>query len=377
MKISAQTTKDLVYDTVNKIRKSSNALSAKKATVGFDGCIDTLVYLIKNKRVDTLEVTNFTDMVDFGEYVISKGGKSCSIEYNMQSRKIGGNAPIFSNVLGANNVKTNLIATLGYPEIEDVFADMSDDCDKYSYGPAQKAMALEFTDGKIFLSPCHQLTDDAWKLIKSSVGENAMKEVFTDADLLALLNWSELTYATELWEDLLNYVIKNAKVEKEKFVFVDLADCSRNRKRDKLRILKIVSEFTKYRTTILSVNENEAIDLFYALDFTDESDIKQVAIDTAKAVGIDALVVHTRKESIVVSKDECSVCDTDFQKEPVISTGGGDNYNAGFALGLLLGLDYKECGAFANSTSSYYVSTGKTPRLNDIAEHLDNWCKRL
>ena len=54
--------------------------------------------------------------------------------------------------------------------------------------------------------------------------------------------------------------------------------------------------------------------------------------------------------------------------KPVLSTGGGDNFNAGLALGLLNGMEMGDCLAMGNAVSGWYVSHGASPTLEQAAE---------
>ena len=55
---------------------------------------------------------------------------------------------------------------------------------------------------------------------------------------------------------------------------------------------------------------------------------------------------------------------------PKISTGGGDNFNAGFCLGQLLGLGYRDSMLLGMAVSGYYVENGKSPSAQELAGHL-------
>ena len=62
-----------------------------------------------------------------------------------------------------------------------------------------------------------------------------------------------------------------------------------------------------------------------------------------------------------------------FCEKPLISTGAGDHFNAGFCLGKLLGFDNIDSLLTAVSTSGFYVRTAVSPNLTDLAGFLENW----
>jgi sugar/nucleoside kinase (ribokinase family) len=59
-------------------------------------------------------------------------------------------------------------------------------------------------------------------------------------------------------------------------------------------------------------------------------------------------------------------------KEPKISTGAGDHFNAGFCLGRVLGLSLEESLCTGVGTSGYYVRTAISPTAAQLAEFIAN-----
>ena len=58
-----------------------------------------------------------------------------------------------------------------------------------------------------------------------------------------------------------------------------------------------------------------------------------------------------------------------FLERPRLSTGGGDNFNAGFVYALLFGCSAEEALICANAVSGYYVFHGESPN----AAQLKGW----
>jgi hypothetical protein len=363
---------------VNKMRKAvetlhSKPLADKNITVGFDGCCDVLVKPIRKIDTQTGGKTFFSAMKEFGEYIIDKQGKSCSIGFEEQSRRIGGNAPILANALGTLDIRTNVVGTLGYPEIEGVFSRMSEHCTLFSYDDSQTATALEFSDGKIIFSPQHIFGKKVWNNIKNIIGGSEVRRLFFETDVIALVNWSELNYATELWGDLYSEFELAAATDKQKYVFIDLADCSRNLAQDRIQIMEDIRRFSRFRKTVLSVNENEAEVLYRTFFQNEEHDYLKIGGELMKKFGFDLLIIHTRKESFTFTKKDIVQIPAFFVENPQISTGGGDNFNAGFILGLTLGADPETCSVLGNALSSYYITYGQSPDLLSLEKHLLDW----
>ena len=65
--------------------------------------------------------------------------------------------------------------------------------------------------------------------------------------------------------------------------------------------------------------------------------------------------------------------DGPFDPKPLITTGAGDHFNSGFCLGKLLGLTTQQCLLTGVTTSGFYVRTGQSPAVPDLASMLRNW----
>ena len=83
-------------------------------------------------------------------------------------------------------------------------------------------------------------------------------------------------------------------------------------------------------------------------------------------------VLHSSKEVIAISSDEWAGMKTFYTTEPKISTGAGDNFNAGFCAGQLLGLNLELALVLANAVSGIYVRTSISPKSKDIIEFIEN-----
>ncbi len=62
-----------------------------------------------------------------------------------------------------------------------------------------------------------------------------------------------------------------------------------------------------------------------------------------------------------------------YTEKPLITTGAGDHFNAGFTSGQLLGLDPEACLAIGVCTSGHYVRTGESPSLAAVETFLAKW----
>ena len=82
------------------------------------------------------------------------------------------------------------------------------------------------------------------------------------------------------------------------------------------------------------------------------------------------LVVHSATEAVVFDSSNLYKRNSFHIKNPLISTGAGDNFNAGFCTAQLLQLDAEASLLFANVIAGLYVKNGVSPRLNDAIDFL-------
>ena len=80
-----------------------------------------------------------------------------------------------------------------------------------------------------------------------------------------------------------------------------------------------------------------------------------------------------RKNALADHAGRVSMVEGPFTPRPLITTGAGDHFNAGFCLGTLLGFDDALCVLTGVTTSQYYVRTARSPTLADLAALLRNW----
>ena len=58
-------------------------------------------------------------------------------------------------------------------------------------------------------------------------------------------------------------------------------------------------------------------------------------------------------------------------ENPKLTTGGGDNFNAGYCVGQLLGYDVEDCMAMGMAVSGAYVKNGRSPFMDELIGWLD------
>lgn len=348
-------------NTTNYISQTK-VLNTKTVLVGFDGFIDSL---FKIKRESHSEKLVYFDKIhSFGDYVQQKNTSFC-LDVEEVTTKIGGNAPIVANALGSLGLKTNLVAALGFPEVNPYFKSMSENCQIYSVSEPGKASIYEFEDGKIMFSNCSVLNNLDWTLLKEVIGLATLIQLFKSSDLFCLLNWSEIKGMTSILKGILEDIFPAIALQ-NKTTFFDLSDFSNRDKKEVETVIELINEFAKHTKVVLSLNRNEAQTLHNILFETTENNFFEQGKEIYKKLSVAILVIHNAKETYVFENDLQVKSSPELIVNPMISTGAGDHFNAGFCYGLLTDLELKECLALANSVASYYIKTGISPNNNNL-----------
>ncbi|WP_153800437.1 PfkB family carbohydrate kinase [Foetidibacter luteolus] len=355
-----------------ELRQKEPLLTTKTVTAGFDGFVDTIVKIIASKTPDG-QPAYFNTIEDFGKYILQKSGASFSLEQEQLHIKLGGNMPITATALGSLGINVNCIGALGYPAIHKAFNDMPNTCKLYSFAEPGTSTACEFTDGKMMIAQMGSLNNLNWSDIKNTIGEKLLVELYRDAQLWCMVNWSEIDASTGIWKGLLQDVIPAAYTEREKkAAFFDLSDCSKRSAESIQEALDLVQVFSAYAGVIISLNRNEAGIVYQTLYGRDAGpEIQDTAQEIFSRLKVDILVLHTSKKAVVVTGEGSFKAESFFTGQPVMSTGAGDNFNAGFCTAQLLQLDAHSSLLLANAVSGYYVRTGHSPQLMDVLNFLD------
>ncbi len=350
-------------------------ISKQKVVMGFDGFVDNVVYVV-DKRLDADNYERVEYLKDYGEKIVRAAGKSMNVEMVPIQKKLGGNGPILANSLLSLGSKLTYIGALGKGGINPVFAGLKR-CDEiFSVSDPGNTDAIEFLDGKIISSQLEPLKDVNWENICSGVGLEKLIQLFEEADLIGFENWTLLIHMTDLWKHFLKEVIPCMEpVNKNQILFVDLADPEKRKPEDILEAFELLTEFTKYFKLVLGLNYKEAVEVAELYGAKDAGEWKAPALAEyiRKFVPVAQLVVHPVEGACVASDNGTFWVDGPYCAKPVLTTGAGDNFNAGYVFGLLLGCDEEESLLLGTGNSGFYVRNARSASAEELAEFLTKW----
>lgn len=343
--------------------------------VGFDGFVDKIQKAVKKKK-DGQNIF-FNSIEEFSKHLGSLSGKSGQIELVTTRTKAGGNAPILSAALAELNIKSFCIGAMGFPSVGPLFQGLTPMSEISSINSPGNSQAIEFNDGKIILSDLSSFTNYDWGYVKKNAGLDNLRNTIELCNVVALVDWSNLPNATNIWQGLLDDVIKVGTQSDFCFLF-DLCDPSKKDAAEINEILKLISSFTPYGKVTLALNENETRKIGMALNHNEgdqdgSSQLADIGRFIYDSMEIDTLLIHPIDRALAFQKNQIIELRGRLVKEPKVQTGGGDNFNAGYCLGLLTGMSIDQCMLLSIVTAGVYVQNGKSPSVNDLIHYLNNW----
>ncbi|MGC9342527.1 MAG: hypothetical protein ACP5E3_07500 [Bacteroidales bacterium] len=354
---------------IKKLKNIKSKDLDKKVFVGFDGFDDKIQKVVKSEKDG--EVVYYPTIEEYAKAVQRAAGRSSQFQIRTQVQKLGGNAPIMANSLGSMGLKNSLMASLGYPEIRPVFKDLHPLVSPVSVCDPGETNALEFNDGKVMLSEMTSFNELNWCSLLINPGHERILEEMNSSDLIALVDWANLVHCSDIWEGIYKDILPALK-EPKKFFF-DIADPSRSSKEELKEVIEIIALYSSYGKVYLGINENETFILYEKIFEKSSADIslEEAGTKIYNLLNIDGLLIHPIDRSLMISSQGIIEEKGRVVAEPKISTGGGDNFNAGFCLGLLMGFTPQESMITGMATSGFYVKYGKSPLVNEIAGYLE------
>ena len=339
------------------------------ALIGFDGFVDQIIKVV-DKRYnadDYLAFNKISDYIDRNHLAINR---SLNIELVPQYSKLGGNGPIMANSMQRLGIHINYIGALGKDAMHSIFENFVKRVPSYPITDPGFTDALEFSDGKIMLGKTHTMKDITWESIIKKVGSKKLSDLIKKSSLLATVNWTMLPFMSDIWENLMNFIDKE-KISKDKFLFIDLADFQKRSDEDCIRAFQQIKQMQRYFKVHLGLNLKETNQMAKLLKLNCHNDLNQqelvkVCQEIFNKLEISSLLSHSSTKVVIINKETSHMLKLIPNKNPLISTGAGDHFNAAYSTGLLLGLTAKESAIFGVLNSNFYIRTGISPSLGQI-----------
>lgn len=360
-------------------RIANNKSFASRCFIGFDGVTDEIVSAVQT-RVKADQADPFLTIAAFGERILEASEKSGNIELIVKQKKIGGNGPILAEALLKGGHRITLCGTIGTKQaIEPLFASLAAQCEEaIPLGPSAHSDAIEFEDGKIILGKIAIFNELSYQTLIDSAGAAKLKEILERSELFISANWTMILHMNEIWRCLLKDIIPFL-TPKKRLIYVDLADPAKRTDADLREALSLLKAMSAYFYVIQGLNEAEALRVAKTLALPPTGNKKEDLLGLASRIreksGLQEIVIHATHFACCAHQEGSWLVDGPYTPKPVLTTGAGDNFNAGYCNAVLYGLSREEALLSGVATSGFYVRYGHSPTMEELKSFLLTWLK--
>ncbi len=362
--------------TLDGLAREGKNLPAKLAVIGFDGFIDRIMRAVAQRQGLGANYTPFTGLAAFGQRITAAAGKSTNIELYLEQEQLGGNGPLMGRALLATGMGVRYVGALGHPVVHPIFQEFAQKTQAISLCNPGITHALEFPDGKLMLGEPRAMEELTYARLAETVGEAAWVALLGHAELIALVNWTQTPYMTQLLEGVLVKSLP-ALPHRPRHFFFDLADPAKRLREELLVGLRVMARYQAFGQVTLGMNLSEgqqvATVLGIPLADTTPASLQEACARIREKLNIGCAVIHPINGAACATGEGTWWVDGPHCDKPAITTGGGDNFNAGFTTGLLLGLPPPCCLTVAVSVSGFYVRNAHSPSLAELTAFLREW----
>lgn len=362
---------ELTRRTAQSLAVAAAQTQGQQVLVGLDAFVDEIIRVV-DRRTSPTEYEPIERLSDLSARIAAAAGLGTNMELVVERVKLGGNGPIMANALAALGTRVTCIGPVGEGQIHPAFAEIADRARLVSLGEPGHTDALEFEDGKLMLGKTESLKAVTWECLSERLGPADLENLFCRSALVALVNWTMIPAMSDIWERALAFL--KGKPVTGRFFF-DLADPEKHDDASVAAACRLLARFQEFAPTTLGVNEKEGFRVAGALGYAGgghgRDNVRAVAEYISSALPVASVVVHPRAYAVAASGGKVTAdVDGPFTDNPLISTGAGDHFNAGFCLGQMLGLPDDQSATAAVGTSGYYVRHAASPSSAQLADFL-------
>jgi sugar/nucleoside kinase (ribokinase family) len=342
--------------------------------IGFDGFVDEMIRVVGERR-SLDDYTAVPTIADFGSLISRAAGHSSLREIVVTAVHAGGCAVNMGDGLAALGIPVDAFATLGEPAHPAFHSITHRFRSVHSWGREPgRTLAYEFEDGKLMFSSVAQLAELTAARTTELLADGTYAAACRDARLIAITDWTLYPHMTSVWQLLQAEVY--AKLTHRPRFFIDLVDPSTRAETDIRSMLDTLPAFEATGPLTLGLNGNEANILARLLalapcDKAVPASSLPLAVGLRAKLGISEVVIHHIKSAAVSGPDGESLLAGPFCAQPRKSTGAGDRFNAGYALGILLGLSADERLLCACASSGFFVREARSASVPELADFLE------
>ena len=379
---------DIARSAASSLREAGpDGLREKKAFVGFDGFIDSMIHPVSRRhsmRMDDFD--RIPTIAAFADRCALAAGKSTNIELFVNEVRFGGNGPLFAGAMARIGMGATYVGAISdegdESQVHPVFQPFAERCERcIPIGPPATTEALEFDDGKLMLGKGTNVQKVTWDLLVDRFGVDGIRAFVEEAHVIGVVNWVQMGGVDGIWDGLTEHVLPGLSGDRDRRIFIDIADPAKRKDEDVLGALRRMTAMSVHVPVTLGLNQAEAerlarvlkIDLYEGPgNQSVSSALRHAAEQIRQSLSLGTVVVHNRFGASAADAEHSAWFDGPFTAKPRLSTGAGDHFNGGFASAHALGMPLDQCLAVACATSGAYVRDALSPDLERLAGFLED-----
>jgi sugar/nucleoside kinase (ribokinase family) len=358
-------------------RVSAADLLSCRVVTGFDGFVDELVAVVGERRTRD-DFAPVPDIGTFAAMIAAAAGQSSLREIVVTAVEPGGCAVNLADGLASLGVTVDCFATIGEPP-HPAFSGIAAKCHGLSSWGREpgRTLAFEFDDGKVMFSAVEQLAEFTPQSVRELLADGTFAAACQSAHVIALTDWSLYPYMTQVWQ-LLQSEVFSLLAHRPAF-FVDLVDPSTRSVADIRDMETTLHDLELAGPVTLGLNGNEAnvLSRVHDVPSVPADAMPEPALQQAFALrewfGVSRVVIHRVPFAVSAAATGGSTQLGPYSAHTKKSTGAGDRFNAGFCVGLALGLDDRESLVLGCAASGFFVRNARSASRQELVDFLERW----
>ncbi|ELZ80931.1 hypothetical protein C453_18380 [Haloferax elongans ATCC BAA-1513] len=342
-----------------------------RVVFGFDGYIDRVREFVSERQSATA-YERLPTLSAFAERVNDsvEAESSLTFEWIQDGVRTGGHTSHLTRAFGEFGYDPAIVGCLGDPP-EDPFVDEFGEFPLETLGDPGYTDAVEFDDGKLMLSEIGGSMTLDWADIETKVGRDRLAELVDGTELLGIGYWSEMPELPDVVRGLREDLWPTLSSPPETL----LLDPGDLRKREPAVVaagIDRVSSLDDAVDVVVSANRYETRYLAQ-LAGVEETDFETEARAAFDHLGVSRFVGHGIDAAHLVDEKEAVSVQVPRTDDPVLTTSSGDHFNAGLALGHVLGLSKASTLVVGNAVAGHFVRNGTPPTYDEIRSFVSEY----
>jgi hypothetical protein len=340
---------------------------------GFDGFIDHIREGV-DERSGPQRYESIGELGSLGDRISTSAaaGSSCTVEWIQNGTRIGGHTSHVGRAFMRLGFDPTLIGTFGQPP-EDPFIEEFDEDSLVSIGEPTYTDAVEFNDGKLLLTDTGTQPTLDWELIRDRVGLEQLAERIDGTRLFGIGYWAMIPSMPSIWDGLRTDLWPMLDDPPE-CVLLDTADIrqlSTAQLEDGIESLRRLSESLPVLMSANRAETNRIAD--HMGKAPSDRSLASAARIVREQTGVAGFAGHGTEEAVLATPEESVRARAPRCNDPTSTTGAGDHFNTGLALGWLEDVDNGATLVLAHAVAGYFVRNGQPPTYDELRSFVSTY----